>query len=410
MKRLLLAIGVAATLIACNNEENPKPNERRDIILSANEEVLSDDCVDFAFRFFKQTQKKEAKQKNWMISPLSLTYALSMTANGADEKTLDEIRTTLGFGDIAMEEINLYNKKLVDQLKTLDNTAKFNSANSIWTDDSITLLDDFINTNRQMYDAEVSNIDASSDECKKTINNWCAQKTDNCIPEIYPQEESLDFNVLLINAIYFNGKWNGKFEVSETQEPFYNANGTTTQTNMMNMKKELKYDENDKFRLVEIPYGNGAFSMVIMLPQHGVELDEAIDYINSSRWSNIVDSESFASTVKTNVKMPRFEITYKESLVNSLMAMGVKEAFTTNANFSKISDTSLFITDIIQSTTLKVNEKGSLAAATTVVNMGITSPSPTPKEVTFNVNKPFMFVIKEQSTNTFIFMGKMTHL
>lgn len=404
--KLLLLLGFIALLTSCNNDEGDSnvAKERKDIVLSRAEEQLANESVDFAFRLFQQVNSTE-QQSNWMISPLSASMALGMMTNGAAGNTLEEMKTTLGFSNFDLNGMNAYYKKLVAELLDLDNTTQLGIANSVWIKEGVPINETFIKVNQEMYDAKVSNLDFASPEAKSIVNNWCADKTNNTIKDV-TSSLSANMKFTLINALYFKGIWEEKFEKTNTrEETFTNADGSQSEVPMMNQKEHFLYTYNDDFYIAEFPYGNTAFSMVILLPYEGKTLDESLKNLTRENWEEWY-GERYSRHL--NVKFPRFEINYEKNLIEDLTSLGMKEAFDGNlANFSSMSSEKLDLNILNQFTYIKVDEEGTEAAATTIIgadtNIG-------PPNSNFHVNRPFAFMIKEKSTGTILFMGKVTKL
>ena len=176
---------------------------------------------------------------------------------------------------------------------------------------------------------------------------------------------------------------------------------------MMNLRDErFNYAENEYFSMAELPYGNEAFSMVVLLPAEGKSLDECLPQLNDERWG---EWNSSLSSSALNLKLPRFEMEYDKELIDDMMAMGMQEAFTPSADFSGMADEDLLISLLQQFTYVKVNEEGTEAAAVTVGGMDVAAPGPS-TVIPFYVDRPFIFLIKEKSTGVILFMGKVTKL
>lgn len=409
IKKTLLALVLLSTFAACQNDEggsstDPKP--RKDIPLSRAEAKLTDESTEFAFRFFKQVNGSEQKEPNWMVSPFSASLALGMITNGAAGNTLVEMQNTLGFSTSSLDEMNAYNQKLTTALLDLDNTTQLGIANSIWIKQGFKIYDSFIEVNKKMYDAQVQNLDFTSPTAPDVINAWCAEKTNNCIDKVIEGIPEA-MRIYLLNALYFKGIWTDKFDKSNTRpEQFTNEDGTSSQVQMMNQTGTFNFTTNDFFSIAEFPYGNEAFSMVVLLPVEGKTLDESLrdlTYDNWKAWNEGMVSHSL------NVKFPRFELKYEKKLTEDMEAMGMMDAFISDkADFSAMSSAELFIGLLEQYTYIKVDEEGTEAAAVTVVGGLTTSVPSNPDD--FYMDRPFVFMIKEKSTGTILFMGKVTKL
>lgn len=407
LKRMIYLGCILSLLVSCENDlqSSSKAKTRQDIILSRSEQEMMSASNDFAFRFFNQVCHSEKVESNIFISPLSVSLALSMTANGAAGNTLTEMKNVLGFS-FSLDGLNSYHQKLTSALFNLDNTTQLGIANSIWVNQGFNIYGSFVNTNKKWYDANVRELDFSSPSAKDVINKWCADKTNQRIEKVLDGIPK-DARLFLINALYFKGEWKSKFEHSCTaQEDFINPGGIK-KVAMMNQTATFNYMQNDIFSIAEFPYGNEAFSLIVLLPSTGKTWSECLPELTSENWETW-NKQLRAANLQ--VKFPKFEIKYDKKLVEDMEEMGIKDAFSANtADFSKMSDTNLFIGLFKQFTYLKIDEEGTEAVAVTATGMVTTSIGPS-LAVPFYVNRPFFFLIKEKSTGSILFMGKITAL
>lgn len=412
LKKTVAALSLLSILAACQNDENPSQPElkpRRDISLTSVEQSLLDANTDFAFRFFGQVCSTEDEKPNVFVSPLSASLCLSMITNGASGNTLAEMQDVLGFpaSSFSLDDLNNYNQKLTTALLDLDNTTQLGIANSIWVKQGFKVYDSFVNVNKQMYDAQVQELDFTSPTAKDVINNWCAGQTNGCIKKVI-KDIPADVCMYLINALYFKGIWTSRFEKSATrQESFTNSDGTQPKVSMMNLTATFNYIRNSSFSIAELPYGNEAFSMVILLPSGGKTLNESLAELTFGNWK---EWNSDMAGKELQVKLPRFKVEYDKTLIDDMVAMGMKDAFDGNkADFSKMSAAELFIGILQQFTYINVDEEGTEAAAVTEGGI-LDSSVGVPVTIPFYVDRPFAFMIKEKSTGAILFMGKVTKL
>ena len=405
--KLFLLLGVFALITGCQNDDDgsdiAKP--RKDIVLSRAEEVLTNENIDFAFRLFKQVNNAEKEHANWAISPLSTSLALGMVANGAAGNTLEEIKGVLGFSSFELEAMNTYNQKLVKELLDLDNTTLLNIANSIWVKNTYPIDNSFVDLNKSMYDARVESLDLSTQESVKIINDWVSSQTNKAIKEVVSAPNPY-VNMYLMNALYFKGIWRYPFKKSNTKEElFTNADGSSVEVPMMNLEESFIHIQTDDFNIAEFPYGNSAFSMVILLPAEGKTLDESLVNLTYENWSELYDDTRFEKLI---VKLPRFELNSNKDLADDLKSMGIKDAFfEETADFSKLTPSPDFSMGVVdQVINIKVNEEGTEASTVTNIHKWPTSNS----SRRFHVDRPFAFMIKEKSTGTILFMGKVTKM
>jgi serpin B len=276
-------------------------------------------------------------------------------------------------------------------------------ANSIWYNEGFDVLQTFIDTNKFYYDAEVASLDFSDPTSKDIINGWCSDKTHGKIKDVLDAIPA-DAVMYLINAIYFNGIWTYQFDPEKSYTgTFYKEDGTTTDVAYMKMQQDIPCFQNDLFTAVELPYGNEKFSMCFLLPKGNHTINDLIENINADSlkvWtSQFVEKELV-------VTIPKFKFGYKDLLNDPLTNMGLGIAFGPLADFTGIrSSGGLMISRVIHQSFIDVNEKGTEAAAVTVVEIIETSVNP---EMTFFMaNHPFIFVLREKSSNALLFIGKV---
>ena len=206
-----------------------------------------------------------------MISPLSTSYALGMTLNGANGTTKDAFRQVLHFEDLSDQEVNESYQDLMSQLVTLDEQVEFSIANSIWYKLGYQVLEDFISTNQEYFDAAVEELDFSDPGAMDIINGWIEDKTNDKIRDMLDYIPG-DAVMYLINAIYFNATWKYQFDPEDTFEEISTwREEARTAADFMQVEGTFNYTSQEDFTAVELPYGDSAFSMVVLLPEPGGE-------------------------------------------------------------------------------------------------------------------------------------------
>jgi len=397
---LFAFLAVLFIIPAC--EKNPAPQEEipQIILRKKSAEIIEADQA-FAFELFRQVIAASGED-NIMISPLSMSYALGMTYNGAAGTTLEAFINVLHFGDLTREEVNESYKDLMEQLIHLDDQVEFSIANSIWYRMEYNVLADFISTNQTYFDALISELDFSDPQAVDTINNWIEEQTNGKIKDMLDYIPG-DAVMYLINAIYFNACWKYQFNEDDTQSGiFHLKNGNDHQADFMKINGIFRYTSTEDFSAVELPYGDSTFSMVVMLPYQNLEADDLVEQMDVSTWS-----EWFNHSEMTNVQieLPKFKYGFKDLLNDPLINLGLGVAFSGGADFSLISPGSgLFISRVIHQTFIDVQEEGTEAAAATIVEL---RESAEPQPLIFHADKPFIYLIKENSTGAILFMGKV---
>ena len=323
------------------DEAFPTPAEP--IELKHAEKVATDNA--FTFDLLRAV-RQHAKDANIFISPLSVSMALNMTLNGAAGATADEMRAALHEAGYSQEDINACTHELREALMKVDPKTTISIANSIWHRKGETLRAPFLEANRTYYGAEVRPLDFASPQAPKQINDWCAQQTNGKIPQIVNQIPA-DAFLYLINAVYFKGAWAQTFDREATQKAkFHKANGAMQEVNMMHQQDDFRYGSNDICQLLEMRYGNGAFGMVIMLPRKDKTTRDVVASL-SKLWKQTEQ----LSTEEVNLYLPRFRTECQYDLAESVLpTMGMKAAFTPEADFSGISNKPLRISGVIHKT------------------------------------------------------------
>ncbi|GAT63329.1 serpin family protein [Paludibacter jiangxiensis] len=406
MKNIILCAaltGMLCVIFSCNDSKNVnqvvKPYEPIELSASQTQQVSADNS--FAFDLLKNVNRSESNG-NFFISPLSISQALGMTYNGAAGTTKTAMETALRRNGFSSDEINAYYKKLTDGLLGADPSTQLKIANSIWTRKDFPVLQSFYDVNAAYYGAKAQSLDFGQPSSKDIINNWCSQNTNGKVPHVI-DDISNDVMMYLINAVYFKGIWKSQFKTSDTFSGSFAAPTGSVPVKYMKQENTFNYFGNDSVQCAELPYGNGAFSMVVVLPASNYSVDQIVDKMNSSTWKNWLGG---MHSIKLHVELPKFKLSYKTLLNNSLSQMGMGIAFSNLADFSKIANGGgLAISRVLHNTFVTVDEEGTEAAAVTVVEMGYTSVGP--QIASFIVNRPFLFFIKEKSTGTILFAGKI---
>lgn len=361
---------------------------------------------EFAFDFFGRIYNEE-RGESFMISPLSLSMALSMTWNGAAGETKTAMQQALYMGDYSDAEINGYYKKLKDALLITDPSTKLSIANAIFTNQFVAIKPDFLNTNKQFYNAETRAVDFDNPATVGLINQWASDNTNGLIEGVIEKTYPEDL-MYLLNAIYFKGIWTTKFDKKNTsKKAFLTEDGTKQTVDMMHQVSEFNYMEDETMQMVQLPYGNEAFSMMVLLPQNEKKQADVVEALqNKTYWNNAVE-KLHGSEVE--LYLPKFKTEYSKKLNDVLTDMGMGIAFSNQADFSGMSDYSAAISLVKQDTYINTDESGTEAAAVTIVGVVLTSVG-VPKRVVFNADRPFIYLIRENSTGAILFMGLVARI
>ncbi len=397
----------ALLLGSCQKDPNPQPGPKP-INLDQKSLQLLQTSNDFAFDIFNTVVSLEEEKDNLMISPLSISLALAMTYNGADNDTKEAFEKVLHLNGLSVEEINQSYQSLVSALLNVDPKVIMEIANSIWYRDDFSVENDFLNVNKTYYDAEITKLNFADPASVDIINNWVSNKTHEKIDKIIDKIEPENV-MFLINAVYFKGIWKYQFNKEDTkEEPFFNQNGNFLKNvQMMSFKEKVNYTSNELFSAIDLPYGQGNFSMSILLPNFGISVDSVISSMNKDSWGNLINS--FSDNIEVNVYLPKFKIESDKELKPDLTRLGMGIAFTDFADFTKINNAgNLYISSVKHKTFIEVDEEGTEAAAVTSITISYTSAGGGGDgSIEFRADHPFVFVIRERTTGAIMFMGKV---
>ena len=408
----LHTIAMITLAAACSSSTEPDPGKSSPTLealpraLTAGEQKVVGAANDFSFGLFRQLSGARS-DSNVFTSPLSASMALGMTMNGAAGATYDEMRATLGFGAAATDtEIGESYKSLIALLRGLDPSVDFRIANSIWYQTGFPVQTSFLDAGRNWFDAQVSALDFASPSAVPTINGWVSTATAGKIPTILDQIRD-DQVMFLINAIYFKGSWRTKFDPARTvNAPFKGVAGDQP-ARLMHRDGTIRYLQTADFAAVDLPYGNSAYSMTVVLPNEGKSVDAVAASLQGTAWAGWTNQFHDADI---DLYLPRFKLEWERMLIPELQSLGMRAAFVDGgADFSRMSSLGrqLFISLVKQKTYVDVNEDGTEAAAVTNVGISVTSM---PVRSIFRVDRPFVFVLRERLTGTILFMGKIVRM
>jgi len=373
--------------------------------LTSLEKNVVESSGNFGLKLFKEINKEE-RDKNVFISPLSVSMALGMTYNGANGSTEEAMQGTLELGGLTNQEVNESYKSLMELLIGLDSKVKFQIANSIWYRQEWTFEEVFLNLCKTYFNAEVNGLDFNDPSAPNIINGWVNENTNGKIEKILDSIDPLAV-MFLINALYFKGTWTYEFDVSKTKDDLFTLpDGSKKSCKMMIQSNDFQYFENADFQAIDLPYGDGGFRMAIFLPRMEKNINDFIAELSAENWDLWMNS---FSKQQGTLELPRFKLKYEKKLNDVLKVLGMGIAFDPNqADFTKMYRTGgLFISYVKHKTFVDVNEEGTEASAVTIVGVWTTSSTGPPPSFTMRVDRPFIFVIRENQSNTMLFIGKI---
>jgi serine protease inhibitor len=398
-----LFVAISLILISCK-KETAKTSQGAPvpIDLTTNQVSLIGSGNMFAFNIFRKVVDNSAETENVIISPLSISSALSMTLNGANGSTLDAMLTTLSLDSLTPAIINSSYKSLTQSLLSVDKQVLISIANSVWSEKDFVVKKPFTDILTGYYNADSRSFDITDPQAPVQINNWIDTKTNGLITNMIDKLDPTTV-MLLINAIYFKGKWKTQFDAANTvQESFYKPGNVTEQVPMMKQTSDYKIYKGTGFTLAELPYGQGNFVMDVILPDDNNGIDNLISSMDNNTlngWLNMMSSR------KIDLSFPRFKYGYKKELTQILTDMGMGITFGHYADFSNISDFKLYISLVLHQAVIETNEEGTEAAAATVVGI---STSAVMEPLILSIDHSFIYIIRETTTNSILFMGKVS--
>lgn len=403
--KILIVVMLSASVMSCHKQDDQIKDDLNNLPEKSAQVITSDNS--FGLELFRKVLQSADKNKNTMVSPLSVALALSMATNGAVGETRTEMENTMKMHGLTPEQINKARKSLVAALQSADPDVLLEIANAIYYRQGLNVKSDYVTLNKEYYNAQVQALNFASPGALGIINGWVASKTRNKIPTIIDQIDS-DLVMILLNAIYFNGIWKYKFGEKATHNlPFTLGDGSQKEVAQMSQEAALEYTSNNLFSAIQLPYGKGDYRMTVILPQTNKTTVDVVAALNDENWKNWM--KSFVMTQNVVVTMPRFRFSWEMRLNEMLQAMGMVRAFDPGrADFSGIADVkpnSIYISYVIHKSYIDVNENGTEAAAVTGIGFSVTSvPS---GKTYFSVDRPFLFAITEKTTGAILFVGEV---
>ena len=405
--RPLLVVALWFGAVQCHEPSTaPTPITHLPRDLTAAEGRLVSTDNRFAFKLFRQIADGTPADSSLFISPLSVAMALTMAYNGAAGTTQQEMAIALELEGFPLDELNASYRGLIDLLRELDRQVKFEIANSIWYRHDWTFEQAFLDANRAYFDAAVRPLDFASPTAARTINAWVSDRTQGRIPSIVDDPLPSEDVMYLINAIYFKGSWTQQFDKSRTRPaPFLLRDGSsaTVPTMFTAEPAQVRLAAAPGVTVLDLPYGGRAFSMTIVVPRDPAGLDSLVATLTEDRWNEWTAALDSAAV---DVSLPKFRLSYAASLQQVLSALGMPHAFCDSGgptDFTRMRAAGdLCITKVKHKAFVDVNEEGTEAAAATSIGMGVTSA---PQSV--NVDRPFLFAIRENLSGTVLFLGRI---
>ena len=413
---MVIILVVSAALLPPAGAEDVGEN----IDPKADEKTVVEGNSKFAFDLYAKLKDDPNIKKtggNLFFSPYSISTALAMTYAGARGETEKQMAGTLHFPRFLYRDGNPFHRhygRLIEQLNTQGKQGDYELliANALWAQkdypfrDIRSGFDSFIGLNQVYYKAKLENVDFvnKTEKTRQMINQWVEDKTNEKIKNLIPQG-ALDalMRLVLTNAIYFKGDWASQFDAAATSEQdFYITSDKIIKAPLMYQKEELKYAQTDSLQLLEMTYKGEDLSMLVLLPKSKdglADLEKELTPNNVTEWQKRLHKQ------KVKVYLPKFKMTSQFNLSQMLATMGMPDAFGRNADFSGMTgNKDLFISAVLHKAFVAVDEQGTEAAAATGVAMRKTAIRPI-----FRADHPFIFIIKDNVSQSILFMGKVAN-
>lgn len=323
--------------------------------------------------------------ENTVFSPMSLEIALSMAADGADGDTLNEILSAMQCA--STDEI------------AADISSYIHSANAAFASDQVELRQEYIDRLNAAYGAQWFAID---ENVLENANEWAYQNTNGLIDPLLTQQPDAETGLILINAVAMDADWQSPFYESEVEKDVFHSASGDIEVDMMHKSAYMDYIERDGVQIVRLEYANSELAMYVMLPQQ----DGMPALLNALAQQGIEYFTEDMGRREVDFALPKMDVSDENSLTAALQALGIESAFGSEANFSGISQTPLYISEVFQKARIQIDEAGTQAAATTVVVMPMMAEAPSEGEpAVMHVDRPFAFAVVDEETDSVCFAG-----
>ncbi|GFN30494.1 serpin family protein [Paenibacillus xylaniclasticus] len=388
--------------------DEPKPitAEQRTELIEGIDPAIVQASNQFGMRLHEQLVKKKPGH-NVFLSPISISTAFAMAASGSAGNTQKEMLDVLGWDGKTVDQINTGYRKLTELLTQSGSGVKLHTANSVWADKRTTLLASFTDSLQKYYSADPKQVDFSDSEgTADQINSWVSKHTNSMIKKLI-QADSIqtDTRLMLINAIYFDGKWKDPFNRKKTADaPFYLSDGSSVTVPFMQQSGNYEYKRTDLYEAIRIPYGEGQMAMTIILPTNDQQLNDILPLL----WNGELTVSERWTQLNGSIHLPKFKLDDSTKLNEALQSLGMKLPFDEMmADLSGMTgNRNLVISDVRHKSVIEVDEEGTKAAAVTSIEAATTSLPPD-EPFNMNINRPFYFIIEDLQSGVHLFVGSL---
>lgn len=366
-------------------------------VINAQTNDYSNSLNSYSFNLYREIK---IDNENFLLSPLSTYYALLVAYEGSKNKTKQEFEEVLNLGNQGF----IKNDFIHSLVRKSDSCSFYSVSNAFWLDKSVKIDEFYRNSVGYKYLSDFKQTDFTNvDLAVSNINGWVSEKTNRRINEIVSSDNiNSDTKMLISNAVYFKGEWLNKFEKRRTiSAPFFTSVENQYKVDFMNMTENLQYFENDEYQFISKPYKDSNFSFCIILPKKLFGIEEIEKKLNTDFFKEIIDSTYSA---KTALFIPKLKLESSYKLDDALKNVGLKTAFTNEADFSGITKESpLMLSQVLHKTWIELDEEKTEAAAATAVVLRITG---LPSYKVFKADHPFVFFVMDNRSSAIIFMGR----
>lgn len=402
IKHLIILILTFQLLIGCNEASENMPEE---IVLTRSEQCILEVNNEMTFKILKElnnaTKSEPSIKSNFIFSPQSLIWNLSMLANAADGETKDEIISVLGLdSDATISDLNEYCKKMKLAITSRSIAGKSYVSNLV-AYNNINILREFKNTLNKYYNSEFM-----QGFTAEKINSWVLNNTDGMIKD-FASYLDMTSKAILINSFIFQGYWSQPYEQSQIiTDNFYNQDGSVSAIDFL--KDDIGYiNSSEKCHLLDKYFKNMLYKISFIIPSQGYNIDDIIEYLNADTWNSLCDrTNNMGLPLQYQTRIPKFDVENTLELAGILKNLGIRKALNNEGSFKNMTNDKVNFNSVIQSTKFKLDEKGGVAATTTAIGaMGSFASGSL-----FYVDEPFLFLITECSTNAILFAGCIKNL
>ncbi|NUU77135.1 serpin family protein [Paenibacillus xylanilyticus] len=349
--------------------------------------------------------------ENLLISPYSIAAGMGMAYYGSNGETRREMAEVMGWSEWNKEQLSTAQAAMHQFLTHPGAGIQIEIANAMWIKEGITVEEVYKASLQQTFEAEISPLHTQPERAKDEINQWVEQHTRGKILQMMQEPPVPETLMILVNAIAFNGNWMNEFEPEHTKrDEFLLADGSIVSVPMMQQSKQFHYTENEDWQAIRLPYGNGQMHLLVVLPREDRTLEEVQQQLEEHP-KRLEEEEAEFKLV--DLSLPRFRAEYGINLKKALQQLGMEKAFDPyDADFTKMiprgPDWQAYIGQVIHRAVMEVNEQGTVAAASTLVEMRAGSAPPT-DPVKMEVNRPFMVAVVDGATGAWVFAGAIHH-